>query len=141
MAEPRWDDPETAGRLLSTATTIAVVGCSPDPRRPCHDVTRYLIDSGYYIYPVNPKHTQILGLPCLPDLASVPAPIDIVDIFRRSEEAGAHVDEAIDVGAKAVWLQVGVIDEEAAARARDAGLEVIMDRCTMDDHRRFGRRS
>lgn len=138
MGQPRWNDPEIARRVLSTAKSIAVVGCSPDPSRPCHDVTRYLISAGYDVYPVNPKYPEILGKPSLPSLDAVPVPIDIVDVFRRSEFAGAHVDEAISMGAKAVWLQQGVIDEAAAQRASEAGLEVVMDRCTMADHRRFG---
>lgn len=138
MVETRWDDAETARRLLATARTIVVVGCSPDPSRPCLDVTRYLMSVGYDVYPVNPKYPEILGLSSLPSLGMVPVEIDIVDVFRRSEFAGAHVDEAISAGAKAVWLQQGVIDEAAATRARAAGLDVVMDRCTMADHRRFG---
>ena len=84
---------------------------------------------GYRVIPVNPNASEVRGLPCYPDLASVPEPVDVVDIFRRSAAAGAHVDEAIAVGAKAVWMQLGVIDEAAAQRARAAGLEVVMDRC------------
>jgi predicted CoA-binding protein len=109
--------------------TWAVVGCSPNPARPSHGVARFLIDRGYDVIPVRPGTDEVLGRPCYPSLRDVPQPVDVVDVFRRSELAGTHVDEAIAVGAKAVWLQLGVIDDAAAARARDAGLLVVMDRC------------
>jgi predicted CoA-binding protein len=109
--------------------TWAVVGCSPNPARPSHGVARFLIDRGYDVIPVRPGSDEVLGRRCYPSLREVPQPVDVVDVFRRSELAGEHVDEAIAVGAKAVWLQLGVIDEAAAARARDAGLLVVMDRC------------
>ena len=118
-------------RVLREYRTWAVVGCSPSPSRDSHDVAGFLQRHGYRVIPVNPQchDDEILGERCYPDLASVPEPIDVVDIFRRSSLAGVHVDEAIAVGAKAVWMQLGVIDEAAAARARAAGLEVVMDRC------------
>jgi predicted CoA-binding protein len=109
--------------------TWAVVGCSPEPRRASHDVARFMIDRGYDVIPINPNADEVLGRTCHPSLADVPAPVDVVDIFRRSSEAGRHVDEAIAVGAKAVWMQLGVIDAAAARRARSAGLLVVMDRC------------
>jgi uncharacterized protein len=109
--------------------TWAVVGCSPNPARPSHGVARFLIDRGYDVIPVRPGTDEVLGRRCHPSLREVPQPVDVVDVFRRSELAGTHVDEAIAVGAKAVWLQLGVIDDAAAARARDAGLLVVMDRC------------
>jgi predicted CoA-binding protein len=109
--------------------TWAVVGCSPDPGRPSHGVARFLIDRGYEVIPVNPGVDQVLGRRCYPSLRDVPQPVDVVDVFRRSEHAGAHVDEAIALGARAVWLQLGVIDEAAAERAEAAGLLVVMDRC------------
>jgi uncharacterized protein len=109
--------------------TWAVVGCSPEPWRASHDVARFLIDRGYDVIPINPNVDEVLGRTCHPSLADVPAPVDVVDIFRRSSEAGRHVDEAIAVGAKAVWMQLGVIDAAAARRARAAGLLVVMDRC------------
>jgi hypothetical protein len=93
--------------------------------------------AGYRIIPVNPHETEVLGEKCYPDLESVPGPIDIVDIFRRSEFVPEIVEAAIRKGAKAVWMQEGVIDEEAARRAREAGLEVVMDRCILKDHRRL----
>jgi predicted CoA-binding protein len=118
-------------RVLREYHTWAVVGCSPDPGRDSHGVAEFLQHNGYRMIPVNPQcdDDKILGERCYPDLASVTEPIDVVDIFRRSSEAGAHVDEAIAVGAKAVWMQLGVIDEDAADRARAAGLDVVMDRC------------
>jgi predicted CoA-binding protein len=117
--------------LLSQSRTIAVVGASNDPSRPSNGVMRYLIQRGYDVFPVNPVAgvEQIHGRPVFPDLASLPEPVDLVDVFRRSDAAGAVCDDAIQIGAKAVWMQLGVINEEGAARARKAGLKVVMDRC------------
>jgi predicted CoA-binding protein len=123
------NEPETIQSVLTTMTRWAVVGCSPDPHRDSHEVSRFLQRRGFTVMPVNPSCDEILGERCYPDLASVPEPIDVVDIFRRSAGAGRHVDEAIAIGAKAVWLQLGVIDRAAAARAEKAGLLVVMDRC------------
>ena len=114
---------------LEQTTTWAVVGCSPDPGRDSHRIAALLQRRGFRVIPVNPAATEILGERCFPSLAAIGEPVDVVDVFRRSSEAGAHVDEAIEIGAKAVWLQLGVIDEAAASRARDAGLRVVMDRC------------
>ena len=124
-------EPDTVERVLTEYRTWAVVGCSPKPWRDSHDVAAFLQQAGYRVIPVNPQcdDDEILGERCYPDLASVPGPVDVVDIFRRSDLAGAHVDEAIAIGAKAVWLQLNVIDEAAAARAKAAGLDVVMDRC------------
>jgi len=116
-------------KAILALRTWAVVGCSPEAWRPSHDVARFMIGRGYEVIPVNPNVEEVLGRACQASLAEVPTPIDVVDIFRRSSEAGRHVDEAIAVGAKAVWMQLGVIDEAAAQRARDAGLLVVMDRC------------
>jgi uncharacterized protein len=117
--------------ILRTYKTWAVVGCSPNPLRDSHDVAAFLQDRGYRVIPVNPSADEILGQRCYPDLASIPEDIDVevVDIFRRSELAGVHVDEAIAIGAKAVWMQLDVIDQDAAQRAVEAGLHVAMDRC------------
>ena len=115
--------------LLAAGKTIAVVGLSPKESRPSYMVARYLIGVGYTVIPVNPGQEKILGLDCYPNLASIPGPVDIVDIFRRSEDVPPIVDEAIAIGAKAVWMQEGVINEAAAAKARAAGLIVVMDRC------------
>lgn len=117
--------------VLTEFETWAVVGCSPDPRRDSHDVARFLRSRGKRIVPVHPAAEEILEERAYPDLASVPASVgvEVVDIFRRSDKAGVHVDEAIAIGAKAVWMQLGVIDDEAADRARRAGLFVVVDRC------------
>ena len=131
----------TADRILDRYRHFAVVGASPDPGRASHGVMGVLQRHGYTVVPVNPRAREVRGLTAYPDLASVPGPIEVVDIFRRSEAAGAHVDEAIARGAKAVWLQLGVIDEAAAQRAREAGLDVVMDRCpAIELSRRSGAR-
>lgn len=136
------DMTETAYRILDRYETFAVVGASPDPGRASNGVMRVLVDRGYRVIPVNPNADQVRGMRCYPDLASIPdeVEVDVVDIFRRPEEAGRHVDEAIAIGAKAVWMQLGVIDEAAAQRARDAGLEVVMDRCPAIELSRRGDR-
>ncbi len=123
--------------LLSPPKHIAVVGLSPKPERPSNLVARYLIDKGYAVIPVNPGHRQILGLHCFPDLASVPAAIDIVDIFRRKEDIPAIVDQAITAGAGAVWMQLGLSHDAAARSAVQAGLAVVMDRCIKIEHARL----
>lgn len=122
---------EDVRAILDTHRVWAVVGCSPDPSRPSHSVARFLQGNGYRVIPVNPRATEILGERCYARLADVPAEedVEVVDIFRRSALAGVHVDEAVEIGARAVWMQLGVIDHAAAARARDAGLRVVMDRC------------
>jgi predicted CoA-binding protein len=122
--------------LLRTARTIAVVGLSSKKARPSHGVTDYMQHAGYRIIPVNPNETEVLGEKAYPDLDSVPEKIDIVDIFRRSEFVPDIVDAAIRIGARAVWMQEGVVDVEAAARARKAGLIVVMDRCILKEHRK-----
>jgi uncharacterized protein len=123
--------PETIRRLLTETRTWAVVGCSPDPARDSHHVARVLQEQGFRVIPVNPNAEEILGERCYPSIADIPAEesVDVVDIFRRADHAGAHVDEAIARGSRAVWMQLGVIDEAAAGRALKAGLEVVMDRC------------
>jgi uncharacterized protein len=114
---------------LTETSTWAVVGCSPDPARDSHRIAALLQRRGFRVIPVNPVADEILGERCYPSLAEIGEPVDVVDIFRRSSEAGAHVDEAIEIGARGVWLQLGVIDEKAVARARAAGMRVVMDRC------------
>ncbi|GBD84515.1 hypothetical protein BMS3Abin02_00908 [bacterium BMS3Abin02] len=131
------DYEDTARRILSTYRTWAVVGCSPRPTRASHDVAAFLQQRGYRIIPINPAADEILGETAYPDLVSVPDPIEVVDIFRRSDRAGRHVDEAIAIGAKAVWMQLGVIDEAAAERAKNAGLDVVMDRCPKIEYPRL----
>jgi uncharacterized protein len=131
---------ETIRRILEECHTIAVVGLSSDTWRPSNSVSAYMRRTGYTVIPVNPNETEVFGEKAYPDLASVPVKVELVDVFRRSEEAGKAVDEAIAVGAKAVWLQEGVIDQAAAQRALDAGLLVVMDRCWLKEHMRHGRR-
>ena len=123
--------------ILRVSRNIAVVGLSAKRYRPSYGVAEYMQRAGYRIIPVNPHETEVLGEKCYPDLESVPEPIDIVDIFRRSEFVPEIVEAAIRKGAKAVWMQEGVVHEEAARRAREAGLEVVMDRCILKDHRRL----
>ena len=126
-------------RLFETVRTIAVVGCSPRPERPGHYVAKYLQDLGYRIIPVNPGEVEVLGEKAYPDLDSVPEQVDIVNVFRRSEYVPPIVDAAIRIGAKAVWLQEGVVHEAAAEAARAAGLIVVQDRCILKEHRRMVR--
>ena len=123
--------------ILRVGRTIAVVGLSAKRYRPSYGVAEYMQRAGYRIIPVNPHETEVLGEKCYPDVESVPEPIDIVDIFRRSEFVPEIVEAAIRKGAKAIWMQEGVIHEEAARRAQEAGLEVVMDRCILKDHRRL----
>jgi uncharacterized protein len=140
----RWSDPAVAARILTEFKVWAVVGASPDPTRPSFGVTRSLMRFGFEVIPVYPRETTIHGLASVSDLRTAAAqrpagsPIEVVDIFRASHRAGAHVDEAIEIGAKAVWLQLGVWDEAAAERADAAGLLVVMDRCPAIDYPRLG---
>ncbi|HEY6663164.1 MAG TPA: CoA-binding protein [Sphingomicrobium sp.] len=131
---------EDIRELLSNARTIAMVGASDRPNRPSHGVMKILQDHGYRVFPVNPQISgqHVHGEFVWTELAQIGVPIDIVDVFRRSEAAGNAVDQAIFVGAKAVWMQIGVIDEQAAARAEAAGLKVVMDRCPAIELRRLG---
>lgn len=131
---------ETIRRILEECHTIAVVGLSSDTWRPSNSVSAYMRRVGYRVIPVNPNETEVFGEKAYPDLASVPGTIELVDVFRRSDEAGKAVDEAIAAGAKAVWLQEGVIDRAAAQRAVDAGLLVVMDRCWLKEHLKHGKR-
>ena len=125
--------------LLRSASTIAVVGCSPKPRRDSHRVAAYLQDAGFRVVPVNPGFDEILGERTYPDLEAIPdhLEIDIVDVFRRSEHVPAIVDAAIARGAGAVWLQLGIASPRAEARAREAGLAVVSGRCLKIEHRRL----
>ena len=117
--------------VLTEYKVWAVVGCSPDPWRDSHRIAKLMQNSGYRVIPVNPQCDEILGERCYASLGEIPVEegVEVVDVFRRSEAAGKHVDEAIEIGAKAVWMQLGVIDREAAERGRAAGLRVVMDRC------------
>jgi predicted CoA-binding protein len=125
--------------ILRNAKTIAVVGLSSKRNRPSFGVSEYMQRSGYRIIPVNPTETEVLGEKAYPDLESIPEAVDLVNIFRRSEAVPPIVDAAIRIGAKAVWMQEGVLHEEAAEKARAAGLAVVMDRCVLKVHRKMAR--
>ena len=122
-------------KILQSAKTIAVVGLSSNPEKDSYGIAEYLQDQGYRIIPVNPTAAEILGQKSYPDLVSIPEPVDVVDIFRPREDVPAIVDQAIQVGAKAVWMQVGIVHEEAARKAQAAGLDVVMDACMRVAHR------
>jgi len=134
------NSPETIAIILNECRTIAVVGLSSQPARPSHGVAAYMQRAGYRVIPVNPNETAVLGERAYGLLSEVPEKIDLVDVFRKSEEAGNAVDQAVAAGAKAVWLQEGVIDRTAAQRALDAGLLVVMDRCWLKEHARAAKR-
>ena len=125
--------------LLAEPRTFAVVGCSPDPGRDSHEIARLLLSRGHRVVPVRPDGEEILGQRVFPDLRSVPGAIDVVDVFRRPEHVPAIVEEAIEVRARALWMQLGVVHEQAALRAREAGLLVVMDRCPAIEFRRLFR--
>ena len=133
------NDPKAIDTILDEMKTIAVVGLSSDASRASNGVSRYMQSHGYRIIPINPNEASVLGEKAYSRLEDVPEKIDLVDIFRRSEEAGQHVDEAIRLGARGVWLQEGVIDEAAARRALDAGLAVVMNRCILKEHMKRSR--
>ena len=127
-----WDDVQ---RILETTKTIGVVGLSDKPDRDSYQVAAYLQRQGYRIIPVNPRMTEVLGEKAYPSLRDIPAPVDVVQIFRRSEDVPPIVEDAIAAGAKVVWMQSGIVNEEAAARAEAAGLKVVMDACMRATHR------
>ncbi len=127
---------DTISRILKMHT-IAVVGLSPKPDRPSHDVARYLLDRGYKIVPVNPGQDEILGRKCYPHLSAIPEPVDLVDVFRRPEHCPLIAEQAVAIGAKALWLQLGIVNDDAARIASDAGLPVVMDRCIKIEHARL----
>ena len=125
---------EHSVELMRDAKTIAVVGVSSDRNKASNEVAEYLIKAGYTVYLVNPRETEIFGMPVYPSVEALPEPVDIVDIFRRPEDVPPVVADAIASGAKAVWMQLGIVNEAAAAEARAAGLEVVMDRCAKIEH-------
>jgi predicted CoA-binding protein len=124
-------------KILERYGRIAMVGLSSNPFRPSHFAAIYLKAEGYEVIPVNPREKEVLGMTCYPSLRDAPGPVEVVDIFRERGAVPAIVEDAIAIGAKVVWMQLGVIHEEAAARARAAGLEVVMDRCMKIEHARF----
>lgn len=136
-AQLRKEAPGPGERLLRKARTIAVVGLSGRRTRPSYSVSEYMQAQGYRIIPVNPNEAEILGEKSYARLEDIPEHVDIVDIFRQSDAVGEIVDSAIATGAPAVWMQEGVVNEAAAAKARAAGLEVVMDRCILKEHRKM----
>lgn len=132
-------DIATLRRILRENRRIAVVGISAEWHRPSHFVGKYLLEHGYTMIPVNPKYAEVLGQRCYPDLAAARAagPIDVVDCFRRSEDIGPLAEQAIEIGARCLWLQLGVVNHAARERARAAGLDVVMDRCMKIEHGRL----
>ena len=130
--------PETAeATILRKYRTVAVVGASTDESRASNEVARYLKEHGYRVIPVNPREKEVLGERCYPDLCSIPERVEVVDVFRRPRFLPRVVAEAMYAGAKAVWMQEGIVHEAAARRAREAGMEVVMDRCMMKEHKKM----
>ncbi len=127
----------SAEDILKSCKNVAMVGASPNPDRPSYHVLNYLREQGYKVIPVNPTTKVVCGEKCYANLEDIPGKVDVVDIFRKSEDVPAIVDEAIKIGAKAVWMQEGVINDEAAKKAADAGLLVVMDRCMLKEHIRM----
>lgn len=130
-------DIPTLRRILGTSKTLAVVGLSANWYRPSYFAAKYMLDHGYTVIPVNPSYPEVLGQKCYPTLADIPVPVDIVDCFRKSEEIPAIAEDAIAIGAKVLWMQLGVVNEAAKRRALGAGLEVVMDRCVKIEHARL----
>jgi predicted CoA-binding protein len=124
-------------RILTDYKRVAIVGLSADWSRPSNFAGKYLLDHGFEIIPVNPKYDEILGQKCYADLRDIPTPVDVVDLFQRVDRIPPFVDQAIEIGAKVVWMQLGIIHQEAAQNARDAGLEVVMDRCMKIEYARL----
>ena len=127
----------TLRRILNTYKRVAMVGLSADWWRPSFFAAKYLLEHGFEVIPVNPKYEEILGQKCYPDLKSIPTPVDVVDLFQKAERVPMFVDDAIEIGAKVVWMQLGIVNEEAAQKSRDAGLEVVMDRCMKIEYARI----
>jgi uncharacterized protein len=123
--------------ILADTTTIALVGASPNPARPSHGVMRYLLEQGFRVIPVRPAVREVLGVPCVPSLADVEVPIDLVDVFRRAEACPGVAREAVEAGATALWLQLGLVSPEARRIAEQGGLEYVEDECTAIVHRRM----
>jgi uncharacterized protein len=138
-AKPSPSDETVVAEILRSARTVAVVGISEKADRDSHRVAKYLKEHGYQIIPVNPKCREVLGEPCYSDLKSVPVHIDVVDIFRAADAIPGIVDDAIAVGAGSVWMQLGLSHDEAAAKAREAGLSVVMNRCIKIEHSHLSR--
>lgn len=130
-------DISTLRRLLTAYKRVAMVGLSADWWRPSFFAAKYLLDHGFEVIPVNPKYDEILDQKCYPDLNSIPTPIDVVDLFQKADRVPLFIDDAIGIGAKVVWMQLGIVNNEAAQKAQDAGLEVVMDRCMKIEYARL----
>ena len=130
-------DINTLRRILSENKRVAIVGLSDNWSRPSNFVGKYLLEHGFEVIPVNPKYDEILGQKCYADLKDIPTPVDIVDLFQRADRVMPFVDDAIEIGARVVWMQLGIVNEGAAQKARDAGLEVVMDRCVKIEYARL----
>jgi predicted CoA-binding protein len=136
-AVTRWQDPSVIDRVVSGARSVAVVGVSPNPARPSHGVAAYLHRNGLRIYPVNPGITSLFGLTAYPSVADLPERVDIVDVFRRPSYVDEVAEQAVEAGAGALWLQLGVINQQAANTAAAGGLDVVMDLCLKVEHARL----
>jgi uncharacterized protein len=136
---PDLENPDVQGlrRIYKENHVIAIVGLSADWFRPSYFAAKYMIDHGYRVIPVNPRYQEVLGQKCYPNLRAIPEKVDIVDCFRKSAEIPALCDDAIAIGARVLWMQIGVINQEAAAKARAAGLDVVMDRCVKIEYARL----
>jgi predicted CoA-binding protein len=130
-------DINTLRRILRTCRTIAVVGLSANWYRPSYFAAKYMLDHGYTVIPVNPAYPEVLGQKCYASLRDIPVPVDMVDCFRRSEDIPPLVEDAIAIGARVLWMQLGIVNEEAKRKALAAGLDVVMDRCVKIEHARL----
>ena len=138
MLDPSYDsDIPTLRAILEKYKTVAIVGLSKNWQRPSNFAAKYLQEHGYRVIPVNPVYDEVLGEKCYPDLASIPEPVDVVDCFRAASEIPALAEQAVEIGAKVLWTQLEIINYDAADYARDAGLEVVMDRCMKIEHARL----
>ncbi len=131
------EDDATLRNILSSFRTVACVGVSSNPAKPSYGIFQYLAEAGYRMIPVNPTTPEIMGRPSYPDLQSIPEKIDVVQVFRKPEDVPPVVEDAIKAGAKVVWMQEGIVNPQAAKRAQQAGLQVVMDRCMMKTHQRL----
>ena len=134
---PRLESDEELRDLIAGARTIAVVGLSPKQHRDSHRVAKYLQDQGYRIIPVNPNANDVLGEKAYSSLTEIPEPVDLVDVFRRPDVVDGVARDAVEIGARAIWLQIGIVNDDAAEIAKAGGLDVVMDRCLMVDHARL----
>ena len=124
-------------KILQRYKNVAVVGISKTPSKPSYQVAAYLQKMGYKIYPVNPQYDSVLGQKCYPNLSSIPVPVEIINIFRNSEHIAPIVEEAVKIGGKVIWMQLGIVNEAAATAALESGMEVVMDRCMKIEHNRY----